>query len=172
MHHLPYMSTIRNPIKFLNPFHHRLDNPRGIRHGGALEVLHAHKRVAGAPFSPDHFARLVEPRRPLDLIKSWTIFALILLGLSIAALLVLNASRNSLIFYMEDQAVDSQEAAKMAAFCIMHAMWFVVFLALSVLAITCIVSGSWTGPDAKWGWIVLGVLLVTDLARADVPWVR
>ncbi len=169
LYQLPYFSTIRNPIKFLHPFHLAwvILAAYGME---ALYRAYMRANVRQVDFLPEHLRGWWGKVAGFD--KKWTVFTLILLGVSLVALLVLNASRNSLIFYLEDQATDPQEAAKMAAFSITHAMWFVVFLGLSVLAITGIISRSWTGQQAKWGWTILGVLLVADMARADEPWIR
>jgi hypothetical protein len=73
---------------------------------------------------------------------------------------------------MEDQAFNARDAVRMADFSFGQATWFVVFLALSVLVVTGIISGAWSGPGIKWAWGLLAVLLVADLARGDEPWVR
>lgn len=169
LYQIPYVSTVRNPIKFLTPFHIGWI----ILAGYGMEALYRLYMRANArksEFLPDHLKQWWG--RAAGFEKKWTYFTLGLLGLSVAALFVLNSEQAALAGYMEDQSIDPAEAIKMAAFCVTHAMWFVVYLALSVAAVVCIVSGAWAGKDAKWAWIVLGLIMVTDLARADEPWVR
>jgi hypothetical protein len=104
--------------------------------------------------------------------KNWTLFALLLVGASIAGLFIYNASHNALTVYLEDQAFAPQDAGLIAGYSFGQAVWFVVFLALSVLVVTGIISGAWAGPRITWAWTFLAVLLVADLARADQPWIR
>jgi hypothetical protein len=169
LYQIPYVSTIRNPIKFLHPFHIAwvVLAAYGME---ALYRTYLREAARRSDFFPDHLRIWWSKAAGFD--KKWTIFALLLLGSSIAGLIVLDASQGAIRAYMEDQAIPAQEAGKMAAFCLVHAVWFVVFLALSVLVVTGIISGAWSGPGIKWAWSLLGILLIVDLARADEPWVR
>ena len=49
--------------------------------------------------------------------------------------------------------------------------WFVLFLSVSFLLLTLILSGTFTGHRARWGGICLGCLLTAGLMRANGPWV-
>ncbi|HEY3856976.1 MAG TPA: hypothetical protein VGO67_21545 [Verrucomicrobiae bacterium] len=169
LYHLPFVSMVRNPIKFLTPFHlgWLILAVYGME---ALYRLYVRTSTRRADFLPDHLQQWWA--KAVGFEKKWMYFIFGLLGLSIVALFVLNAERSALSGYMEDQAVDPAEAIKMAGFSITHAMWFVVYLAVSVGAIACIVSGAWAGKDANWAWIIIGLIMVTDLVRADVPWIR
>jgi hypothetical protein len=168
LYHLPYMSTIRNPIKFLHPFHITWV----ILAAYGMEALYrAYLRDSArrSAFFPEHLQIWWRTVGGFD--KKWTIFALLLFGAAIVGLFIYNASQTSIMTYMEDQAISSQEVGKMAAFSITHAAWFVAFLAASILVVTGILSGAWSGTHAKWAWIFLGALIVFDLVRADEPWV-
>jgi hypothetical protein len=169
LYHLPYFSTIRNPIKFLHPFHITwvILAAYGME---ALYRANMREPARRSAFFPDHLR--LWWGKAVGFEKKWTIFALLLLGASIAALIIFKASQSALMVHMEDQAIPSQDVGKMAAFSFGHAVWFVVFLALSVLVVTGIVSGAWSGPGINWAWSLLGVLLIADLTRADEPWVR
>jgi hypothetical protein len=169
LYQLPYFSTMRNPIKFLHPF----SMAWVILAAYGMEALYRsylRATVKRVDFFPEHLRLWWGKATGFD--KKWTRFALLLLGVSIAGLFIYNASHNALIGYMEDQAFTAQDAGKMAAYSFVQAGWFVVFLALSVLVVTGIISGAWSGPKIKWAWTLLAVLLVADLARADYPWVR
>jgi hypothetical protein len=168
LYHLPYMSTIRNPIKFLHPFHITWV----ILAAYGMEALYrAYLRdpARRSAFFPEHLQIWWREAAGFD--KKWTIFALVVLGGSIVGLLIYNASKNLIMTYMEDQAISPQAVGKMAAFSITHAAWFVAFLAASMLVVTGILSGAWSETRAKWAWIFLGALIVFDLVRADLPWV-
>jgi hypothetical protein len=168
-YHLPYFSTIRNPIKFLTPFHIAWV----IVAAYGMEVLYRsylRATVKRADFFPEHLLNWWGKAPGFD--RKWTIFALLLLGASILGLFIFNASHNALTDYLEDQAFAAQDAAKIANYSFVQAAWFVGFLALSVLVVTGIISGAWSGPRIKWAWTFLAVVLLADLARADQPWVR
>ena len=49
--------------------------------------------------------------------------------------------------------------------------WFVLFLTLGVVLLAIVLSGYFSGRRARAGAILLGLLLVVDLGRANVPWV-
>jgi len=166
---LPYFSTIRNPIKFLHPFHIAwvILAAYGME---ALYRSYLRATVKQAGFFPEHLRLWWSKATGFD--KKWTIFALLLLGVSIVGLFIFNASHNDFVAYLEDQAFAPPDAARIAVYSFGKAVWFVVYLALSVLVVTGIISGAWSGPKIKWAWTFLAVLLVADLARADQPWVR
>jgi hypothetical protein len=169
LYQLPYVSTVRNPIKFLHPFQMAWI----ILAAYGMEALYRNylrEPAKRAAFFPEHLQLWWRKTTGFD--KNWTIFALVLLSASIAGLGIFNASQDALRVYMEDQAIPSLEAAKMATFSLGHAVWFVVFLAISVLVITGIVSGAWSGQGSKWAWTLLAVVMVADLVRADKPWIR
>jgi hypothetical protein len=63
-------------------------------------------------------------------------------------------------------------AAEIAAFSIRHVGLFVMFLGLSVATVILVVAGTFNGSRAKWGGVLLGILLVTDLVAADRPWLK
>src|SRR4029079_5206112 len=60
---------------------------------------------------------------------------------------------------------------EVARFSIAEVGWFVLFLALGVGTTVLIVSGVFSGSRARWGGVLLGVLLVVDFARANTPWI-
>jgi hypothetical protein len=58
-----------------------------------------------------------------------------------------------------------------AAFSIHQVGWFILFFALSAVLVALILSGFFAGPRAKWGCGLLGLLLIADLGRANLPWI-
>jgi len=48
----------------------------------------------------------------------------------------------------------------------------VAFLLLSVATLTLAAAGVFSGRRVKWAVVALGLLLVTDLSRANLPWIR
>jgi len=49
---------------------------------------------------------------------------------------------------------------------------FVIYSALSVSVLTWIFSGAAVGRQAVWAWVALSAIMICDLYRADVPWIR
>ena len=175
LYKLPYVSTVRNPVKFMHPFHisllilaaYGMEAPyrRYLRGAATGNELLPHRlqlwwaKVAG-------FDRL------------WTYFLLALAGLSLLAFAILCVHKQALIQYLENQTFTARwtprvaDAPHVADFCITHAGWFLAFLAASIVVLSGILSGAWSGSRSKWAWIFLGTLVVVDLFRADFPWVR
>jgi hypothetical protein len=62
-------------------------------------------------------------------------------------------------------------AQSLASYSIRSVGWFILFLVLSTVSLALIFSGLFAGQRAKWGGVMLGLILVVDLARANTPWV-
>jgi hypothetical protein len=76
-----------------------------------------------------------------------------------------------LIQYLETQQFAPKDAPSIANFSVASAGVFLIYLALSIVVITGILSGALSGTRAKWAGVFLGALIVFDLVRADHPWV-
>ena len=61
---------------------------------------------------------------------------------------------------------------QIAGFSIAEARWFAVWLLVSAGVVVGIISGAWSGPQARLAWIFLGVIIIFDLARSDTPWIH
>jgi hypothetical protein len=175
LYRLPYFSTIRNPIKFMHPFHIAWV----ILAAYGMEVLY--RRYLRGPntstgFLPHHLQQWWAKVTGFD--RHWTIFMLILAGASVAGTALLYLNKNALIHYLQDQAIDPSLAAGNSQtlgiinFCIQRAGAFVIVLATGMVALAAILSGAWSGSRIKWAWGCLAVLMIGDLARADIPWIR
>ena len=169
LYKLPYISTIRNPIKFMNPFHISLV----ILAAYGFEALY--RRYLQTPAKaqevlPLHLKIWWGKVRGFD--RRWTIFALILAGVAVAGYGLLSANKAVLVRYLQDEAINPSRAPGVAEYCLSSALWFLVFFLISIAAICAVLSGAWSGDRIKMAWIVLGVVLLTDLGRADIPWIR
>ena len=93
------------------------------------------------------------------------------IGVSLLGWMVYAGSANDLKAYLQTVAIGSGEAAQVAAFSIQAVGWYVLFLVLSVTALALIFSGQFGGRRASAGLALLGLLVVTDLGRANLPWI-
>src|SRR6516225_2309526 len=62
-------------------------------------------------------------------------------------------------------------AQQIAEFSSGQVVWFLFYIAAAVLLCTLVLAGVFAGRRAKLGGILLGVLLLLDLGRANLPWI-
>jgi hypothetical protein len=159
---LPYFSTIRNPIKFMHPFHIAWV----ILATYGMEVLYR-RYMRG----PDRSSAGWWAKAPV-FDRGWTIFAGVLIGAAALGAGILDANRMSLVRYLQEQAFTTTLASQVSIFCVQQAWLFVGFLLAGVLVLTGILSGVFSGGGRKWGWVFLAALMIADLALADIPWIH
>lgn len=166
---LPYFSTIRNPLKFMHPFH------------GALLILFA-SGLHGLSRVGLERAKPVVGRLKLHLKswwatapvpdKKWVVATLAAVGVSVLGWLLYASASTELQQHLRRTGFpDPGMSAAIARFSRGEVAWFVLFLAASVAALTVTLSGWLAGPRAKWAGVLLGALLVVDLGRANLPWI-
>lgn len=167
VYRLPYFSTVRNPIKWMQPFQVAI----GILFGYGLEAL-----------ARMYLGRLAGPRAALrDQLNAWWAAAAgfekkwfaglgAVLALSLLGLLVFSSSRPDLVRYLQATGFNAEVSASLVSFSTGEIGWYLFFLTLSSVVLVLIACGSLAGARARLAWVCLGVLLVTDLARANSPW--
>jgi hypothetical protein len=108
--------------------------------------------------------------------RRWTLFMLVFAAAAMLGTIALYFEKPELIQYLKDQnfsmLVRSPKPTQVADFCLKQVLWFDAFLVAGVVVLAGFVSGAWSGARSKWGWAILGVLLISDLWRAAEPWVR
>jgi hypothetical protein len=164
---LPYVSTIRIPGKFLHVFSWSLVIlfAYGV-HGLSRAYLQtAIPTVKGVKAQLKNWWRTAAA---FD--KKWTIGCLLAIGAGVLGWMIYASSRPDLEHFLEHVGFDDVTAPQVAAFSLQAVGWFILFLVLSVGLLTLILSGQFSGPRAKWAGVLLGLLLVIDLGRADRPW--
>lgn len=165
---LPYFSTIRNPVKFLHLYNFAIVVlfAYGV-HGLSRRYLEpAPAKTAGpGAKSGGWWARAAAFDR------RWVIGCVLAIAASLAGWWIYSASRHSLERYLETVGFDGALASMIAGFSVRQVGWFVLLLAAAVLVVALILSGTLSGARAKWGGILLGLVLVFDLGRADLPWI-
>jgi hypothetical protein len=169
LYRLPYFSTIRNPIKFLHPF----QIAWVILAAYGLESLCRRNLKAGVQrteFVLIHVAQWWKKSAGFE--KKWVTALGLLVGAAAVGVMIYGAARNDLTHHLEKVGFAPQNAAIVAGFSFTEALWFVVILSLSALALAGMLSGAWTGAAMRWAGVYLGVILIFDLARADSYWVH
>jgi hypothetical protein len=169
IYHFPFINYIRNPIKFLHPLNICLI----ILSGYGLEALYrrymrAEANRAGALSQP----ALPWWQRADGFDKKWIIGTLLVVGASLLGLLIFSSSKSDLIHHLEHNGFSADLAPQIASFSIKEFVWFIVFFAASAGVLIGVLSGIWSGKRAVWAWVFLGAIMILDLGRADVPWVR
>jgi hypothetical protein len=166
---LPYFSTIRNPVKFLHVFSLALVvlfayGVDGLWRGHMQTAWKdAAQRWAG-------FRSWWVKAARFD--KYWLHGCLLVLELSVLAWVIYACSRDSLERYLHTVQFEDVLASAIAGFSIRQVGWFILFFAGSLALVALILSGAFAGKRARWGGILLGFLLVADLARANQPWIK
>jgi hypothetical protein len=150
---LPFLSSIRNTLKYLNPFHIALL----ILFGYGLESMvrryfETTKNNSAASFE-----------------KKWIIFSGATLGLGLLGWMIFTSSKKDLLNYL-GKHFPADIAAKIAEFSMGEMAWFILFLAASVVLVGMILRGKFAGK-LKLAGILMGALIVADLSHADVHWI-
>jgi hypothetical protein len=161
---LPYFSTIRNPAKFT--YFVELSTvilfAYGM-HGLSRRYLESPLLAAGG--MARHLRTWWGRVRGFD--RQWTLGCLGAVALSALAWLIYATSRANLEAYLQTVQFDADTARAIAGFSIREAGWFLLLLLLAIGAVTLVLSGFFAGSRAKWAGLLLGVLLILDLSRAD-----
>ncbi|MCX6926263.1 MAG: hypothetical protein NT154_24110 [Verrucomicrobia bacterium] len=165
---LPYISTLRNPIRFLEPM------TLGVSMLFAYGLKGLWRQYLIPAESGSH--------APGSRLKSWWVqgnqfdrrFALgcaAALGLSLVAWLIYAASQGSLGSYLQMVGFDRDLAQTIAAFSTRQVGWFLLFFLLGAGLLVLVLSGAFAGPRAHRAGLLLGLLVVADLGRANLPWI-
>ena len=172
LYQLPYFSTIRSPTKFLIVLSWAL----AIVFACGVDAL-SRRYLTSAPRNPAH---------PLAQFKSWwagigefdrkwTFGCLALLGASLIGWLIYASQKPALIHYLQATGFPNQPgnlmANAIAAFSIRQAGYFVILLALAAGLLFLVLSGLLGGRRGKLGGLLLGLFLVVDMGRANLPYI-
>lgn len=165
---LPYLSTIRNPMKFMHPLHMVLM----ILFAYGLEGLgRRYLEVVQSGVAGKNAAKAAAPQIG-DFERKWTWGCVAAVGVAVLGWMAYSLSERGLVNYLTENAFNAEQAALIAKFSIGEVGLFVFFLALSAGLLIAIVRGVFAGPNAKWAMIGLGLLVVIDLGRANTPWIK
>ena len=184
VYHLPYFSTIRSPDKFL----YIVTLAMIILFGYGIHGLS--RRYLDVPFVLAPGGRLKSWWAKASNFERRFVVGLIgLVFLSVIGWAIYAAMRGHVEDYLvtwrkldlmrsgralEGKGlIDAQnDAADKVAFSIQQATWFVVIIGASVGMVVAIMSGAFAGRRARWAGVLLGIILVGDLVRADLPYIN
>ncbi len=169
MYSLPYFSTIRNPIKFMHPFHLALL----VMFGYGLEDLFRRLTVAKPSVGASMVGQLKTWwKSTAGFEKKFAVALLAFFAVSVFGFLIYSSLSREVFKYMTAHAIGDSEANQIIGFSKGEIGLYLLFLAGSTAIFLLIVSGAFAGPRMKWAAILIAVLLVIDMARANAPWVR
>jgi len=169
LYKLPYFSTMRNPTKFL------------LLLAWATAILFAYgvhglnRRYLAVPetntYSPGiKFKNWWAKASGFD--RGWIWFSALAFVGSILAWLIYASEKTSLVHYLQKVGFgDEDMAQQIAAFSIGQVGWFVVLFALSAGLCALVIAGVFAGKRARLGGFLLGLVVVVDLGRADLPYI-
>lgn len=165
---LPYFSTIRNPAKWaqlttfalLMLFAYGLDGlARGYLQVAATSALGWRDRLSKWWARANTFDR------------RWVTGTAVVLAGSLLGWLIFASSRQGFEEYLQSVQFDAGLSKLIAGFSIQQVGWFVLFYTLAAGLLIFTLSGAFAGRNAKLGGILLGLVVMGDLIRADQPWI-
>ncbi|HXI71575.1 MAG TPA: hypothetical protein VNN22_14565 [Verrucomicrobiae bacterium] len=165
---LPYASTIRNPAKFILVFSWAIVVLFGYG-VHALSRRYLEVPASGSNSVSTQLANWWSKVRGFD--RNWTLACGVALTGSVLAWLIYAAQKPGLIRYLQLVGFDQGMAQEIVAFSNGQVGWFLLFFAAAVVLCTLVIAGVFAGKRAKLGGILLGALLLSDLGRANLPWV-
>lgn len=168
LYKLPFFSTIRNPIKFMHFFHLSLL----ILFGYGLQVIFMHYVNSAA----------TKVSGPMEQFQAWWAKAagfdrkiVLALGagliISLLGFLMYSGSKSDVAKYLETVGFPSPANNEIAAFSMGEVGLYLVFYVLALVGILLCLSGFFNGARARWAGVMLGAILLIDMARANKPWI-
>jgi hypothetical protein len=165
LYQLPYFSTIRNPIKFVLFFSWAV----GILFAYGIHAL-SRRQLDPAVAKPLQFQGWWKKAGAFD--RKWTLACVGIFVASMLGWFIYAAQKPDLVTYLQKVGFgDEDVAGQIATFSIGQAGWFVGLLAIAIVLVTLVIAGFFNGPRAKIGAALLGIFLLFDLVRADLPYI-
>jgi serine/threonine protein kinase len=165
---LPGFSTIRNPVKFLNLIVLAVSMLFAYGLNGLLRQ-YLSPNLTGSAALGTHLKNWWAQTSRFD--RRWSLACAAALVLSVLAWLVYTASAPALQRYLQTVGFDESTSQSIARFSQHQVGWFVLFLFLAAGLLVLFLSGAFTGPRARWGALLIGLLVVLDFGRANLPWI-
>jgi hypothetical protein len=169
IYHLPLVASFRNPQKYMHPLNICLI----ILAGYGLEAL-GRQYLATATGKAQSFFEAISTcwKRLSEFDKWWMTGCLVVFIGAVTGYFVLASSKQALINHLLHNGFDPTQSPQIARFCVGEVRWFLCYLAVSMGLIFCILMGAFSGRRAVWAWALLSTIMICDLSRSDIPWIR
>jgi len=166
---LPYMSTIRNPAKFMHVFHWAMIIVFAYGLHG-IWVAYMKNPVERPGGFVGWLKSLVGKAGTFE--RKWLVGSVI--AVILAGLLgrYYAGSAGTVTKYMQAVRIDPHDARGLFDFSVETVIWAIVLLVLSVVLLAIVATGQFAGRRAKWAGMTLGLLMVLDLGIAAWPWIN
>ncbi len=166
---IPYFSLIRNPVKFLHVLSLALVVLFAIGVDGLWHKYLQRTVVGGAAPVRGAQGNDLSPDAAFE--KNWIRGCWAVLTISLLAWFWYASSREKMEQHLYNVDFDASDISATVWFSILQVGWFVLFFVLSAGAMAAICSGMFARKRALRGALMLGVILVADLVRANQPWI-
>ncbi len=161
---LPYVSTIRNPTKFMHVFSWALIVLFGYGLHGLYRTYLQNPNARGKT--------LFDWSKVAGFDRKWLMALFAFLGVSILGwMLYASGTRTQLEAYISGVGFDPVAAHIIAGYSIKAVGWFVLFLLATTGIIALMFSGQFAGTRATTACVLLGAVVLFDLGRANLPWI-
>ena len=165
---LPFFSTIRNPIKFMHPFHMALL----ILFGFGLEALFRIYVKDTQTKTEGLMATIAGWRKSAPAFeRKWAFGSLAFAAVFLIGTLIYISSRRELITYLGTAGFPALNAEEIARASYAELGRAFAVLLISVLFVIAVLSGWFSGKRARLLVGIIGAILVVDLVSANKPWV-
>lgn len=166
---LPFIHSIRNPIKFMHLTHLALIVLFGYGLQGLYHYYLGDEDKQPAPFG-DHLRKWWAGVKGVD--RTWTQAFAVFTGISVMGWLIYASSKAEMNNFLMTVGIPAQMADSIHAFSAMEVGIFVFWLVVSGVALATILSGYWSKAQSTNVFLILGIILVVDLGRANMPWIQ
>jgi hypothetical protein len=167
---LPFASTIRNPAKFVLLFNWSLLVLFAYgAHGLSLRFFD-NTGIAAVRGKPVLRQTWWAGATAFD--KKWLVGSVGAVVVCVLGWMVYASASKNLQNYLQEVGFDAGTAMGIAGFSIRQVGWAILFLTLALGSVALILGGYFTGSRAKFGGLFLGLVLVVDLGRINLPWIK
>jgi len=169
IYQFPMISNFRNPMKYMHP----LNICMIILSGYGLEVLWCQYLAAPTEEAGSFFREILASWKSSSTFEKWWAGGCVVaLALAVAGYFIYDSYRPALVKYLLHNGFDTSNAPQISRFSVKQVEWFVVYFAVSIAAVLGILSGAFAGRRSCWALAILAAIMICDLSRADVPWIR
>ena len=166
---LPYFSTIRNPAKFL----FFLSWAIVILFGFGIHALNLRYLEIKTLKSSGVVTRLQSWwSNASSFDRKWTYSCLGIFGASVLGWFIYSSEKPVLVRYLQARGFSDEDFARqIITFSIGQVSWWLALFAAAIILFTLVIAGYFAGARTKMGRILLGVFLIFDLGRANLPYI-